>query len=173
MTATRSAQAFSRERRPSSWAPRFAFSAGAALLAGCIAWMHQNAMISAEQATAAAEAVKAGDLNALQTHAQAGVERVKAHAAKQTETLDLPVIPPALLTLVSSFGAGIGGLILIVSSFVRGVRITFFAVPAAAIPILGPKLGLPSVFGLDASFIPSIVGAAIMAAGLVFGRARQ
>jgi hypothetical protein len=67
----------------------------------------------------------------------------------------------------------VGGLILIVSSFIPGVRIAFFAVPAAAIPILGPKLGLPSVFGLDPSFIPSILGAAIMAAGLVLGRARQ
>jgi hypothetical protein len=153
--------------------PKIRFLAGAALLAGCIAWMHQNAMISTEQAAAAVEAAKAGDLNALQTHAQAGVARVQAHAAKPTQTLELPVIPPALLALVSSFGAGAGGLILIFSSFVRGARITLFAVPAAAIPILGPKLGLPSFFGLDPSLIPSILGIAILAAGFVFGRSRR
>jgi eukaryotic-like serine/threonine-protein kinase len=152
--------------------PKIRFLAGAALLAGCIAWMHQNAMISAEHASAAVEAVKSGDLNALQTHAQAGVARVKEHVERETETLDLPVIPPVILSLVSSLGAGAGGLILIVSSFVGGVRIAFFAVPAAAVAILGPRLGLPAFFGLDPSLIPSIVGAGVLAAGVVFGRSR-
>jgi hypothetical protein len=152
--------------------PKIRFLAGAALLAGCIAWMHQNAMISAEHATAAVEAVKSGDLNALQTHAQASVARVKEHVARATEPLDLPLIPPALLGLVSSLGAGAGGLILIISSFVSGVRIAFFALPAAALPIIGARLGLPSLFGLDPSLIPSILGAGILAAGLLFGRDR-
>jgi hypothetical protein len=151
--------------------PKIRFLAGAALLAGCIAWMHQNAMISTEHATAAVEAVKSGDVKALRTHAQAGVARVKEHVARETETLDLPVISPVILNLVSSLGAGAGGLILIISSFVGGVRIAFFAIPAAAITILGPALGLPSFFGLDRSLIPSIVGAGLLAAGVVFGRA--
>jgi hypothetical protein len=153
--------------------PKIRFLAGAALLAGCIAWMHQNAMISAEHASAAVEAAKSGDLNALQAQAQAGVARLKEHVATETKTLDLPVIPPAILTLVSSLGAGAGGLILIISSFVGGVRIALFAIPAAAITILGPRLGLPSFFGLDRSLIPSILGAGVLAAGLVFGRARR
>jgi eukaryotic-like serine/threonine-protein kinase len=153
--------------------PKTRFLAGAALLAGCIAWMHQNAMISAEQASAAVDAAKSGDLNALQTHAQASVARVKERVARKTETLDLPVIPPAVLHLVSSLGAGAAGLILIVSSFLGGIRIAFFAIPAAAIPILGPGLGLPSFFGLDRSLIPSIVGAGVLAAGLIFGRAHR
>jgi hypothetical protein len=134
--------------------------------------MHQNAMISTEHATAAVDAVKSGDLNALQTHAQASVSRVKEYA-RNTETLDLPVIPPAVLALVSSLGAGAAGLILIVSSFVGGVRIALFAIPAAAIPILGPRLGLPSFFGLDPSLIPSIVGASVLAGGLLFGPTRR
>jgi serine/threonine protein kinase len=153
--------------------PKIRFLAGAALLAGCIAWMHQNAMISAEHATAAVEAVKSGDLNALKTHAQAGVARVKEHVAGETELLDLPFIPPSVLALVSSLGAGAGGLMLIVSSFVGGIRIAFFVVPAAAIAILGPRLGLPAFFGLDRSLIPSILGAGVLAAGILFDRARR
>ncbi len=150
--------------------PKIRFLAGAALLAGCIVWMHQNAMISAEHAQALVEAAKTGDLNAVQTHALSGVAHARERAAKPTQQLDLPVLPPAVLAALSSFGAGAGGLILIVSSFIGGARIAFYAVPAAAIPILAPRLGLPAPAGLDPSVIPSIIGVGLLAAGLFFAR---
>ena len=43
--------------------PKIRFLAGAVLLAGCIVWMHQNAMISQEHAQALVEAAKSGDLD--------------------------------------------------------------------------------------------------------------
>ena len=150
--------------------PKVRFLAGAALLAGCIAWMHQNAMISAEHAAALVEAAKAGDVEAIQSHAEAGVAHAREVAAQPTRPLDLPDVPPALLALVSSFGAGVGGLILIVSSIFAGIRITFFAIPAAAIPVLLPRLWHPALGGLDPSLVPSSVGVAILAAGVFFGR---
>ncbi len=150
--------------------PKIRFLAGAFLLAGCIAWMHQNAMISREHAAALVDAAKSGNLTAVESHAQAGLAHARETAAGKTEILDLPVIPRAVLALVSSFGAGAGGLILIVSSFLSGARIAYFAIPAAAIPILGPRLGLPAIFGLEESFIPSILGATVMAVGILFGR---
>jgi eukaryotic-like serine/threonine-protein kinase len=149
--------------------PKIRFLAGAALLAGCVAWMHQNAMISREHATALVEAAKVGNLTAVESHAQAGIAHAREQAGRKTEFLELPVVPPALLALVSSFGAGAGGLILIVSSFLSGHRIVYFAIPAAAIPILGARLGLPGVFGLEESLIPSIAGAAVLAAGILTG----
>ena len=100
--------------------PKVRFLAGAALLAGCIAWMHQNAMISAEHAAALVEAAKTGDVEAIQSHAEAGVAHAREVAAQPTRPLDLPDVPPAMLALVSSFGAGVGGLILIVSSLFAG-----------------------------------------------------
>jgi eukaryotic-like serine/threonine-protein kinase len=150
--------------------PKIRFLGGAALVAGCIAWMHQNAMISAEHASALVEAAKSGDMNAVRTHVQAGVAHARDQAAKPTEMLDLPALPRAVLAVLSSFGAGSGGLFLIISSFVGGVRIAFFAIPAAAIPIVGPRLGLPSLAGLDPSVIPSLIGAGVLTAGLVFAR---
>ncbi len=153
-----------------AFGPKIRFLFGAALLAGCIAWMHQNAMISAEHATALVEAAKSGDITAVQTHAQAGVAHARDQAARPTQTLDLPVLPPVVLSMVSSFGAGFGGLMLIISSFVSGSRIALFAIPAAAIPVLGPRLGLPPLAGLDPSFIPSVIGAALIAAGLILAR---
>ena len=118
-------------------------------------------MISAEHATALLDAAKSGDMTAVQTHAQAGVAHARERAAKATEVLELPLVPPRLLAVVSSFGAGVGGLILIVSSFVGGVRIAWFAIPAAAIPVIGARLGLPSLGGLDPSVIPSVIGTAL------------
>jgi len=153
--------------------PKVRFLAGAALLAGCIGWMHQNAMISSDQAEAVVAAVKTGDVKAIGSHAQSGVARAWEVAARQTRPLELPVIPPEVLKLVSSFGAGVGGLILIVSSFYGGVRIALFAVPAAAIAILGPSLGLPAFGGLDPSLAPSIVGLGLMAAGVLLARSRS
>ncbi len=153
--------------------PKIRFLAGATLVAGSIAWMHQNALISSEHAKALVEAAKAGDIDAVQSHAQAGLAHARLGSARPTELLDLPVVPHELLALVSSFGAGVGGLILIVSSFVGGIHIVLFAVPAAAVPVLGPRLGLPGFGGLDPSFIPSIIGAGLLAAGLLFGRSRR
>ena len=150
--------------------PKVRFLVGAALLAGSIAWMHQNAMISAEHAKALVEAAKSGDVQAIQSHAEAGVAHAREAAAKPTQPLDLPGVPPSLLALVSSFGAGVGGLILIVSSLFQGIRITVFALTGAAIPVLVPRLWHPALAGLDPSVVPSIVGAAILAAGVWFGR---
>ena len=76
-------------------------------------------MISAEHAAALVEAAKAGDVDAIQSHAEAGVAHARQKAAQPTRPLDLPDAPPALLTLVSSFGAGVAGLMLIVSSLLR------------------------------------------------------
>jgi hypothetical protein len=165
--------------------PKPRFLAGAALLAGCLAWMHQNDLLNAEQAetlkaatTRAVEAVQKGDTKALEAEAKAvaarALEEAKAaRAVKATENLKLPFLPAPLTALVSSFGAGAGGLILIASSFFRGSKMALFAVPAAAVPVLGPKLGLPAIGPLDPSFAPSVVGAAIFAAGVLFGRSRR
>ncbi len=108
--------------------PKARFLAGAALVAGCLFWMHQNAMISSDRATAIVEAAKTGDVEAIQAHAKAGVEQAKA--VKETKPLELPMIPGWLTIWVSSFGAGAGGLMLIVSSLFRGWRMSLFAVPA-------------------------------------------
>ena len=127
-------------------------------------------MISAEHATALVEAAKSGDVEAIQSHAEAGVAHARDAAAQPTRSLDLPGVPLGLLAVVSSFGAGVGGLILIVSSLFPGIRITFFAIPAAAIPVFLPRLFHPALGGLDPSLVPSIVGTAILAAGVLLGR---
>ena len=151
--------------------PKVRFLAGAALVAGCIAWAHQNAMISAEHATALVEAAKAGNVEGIQSHAEAGV----AHAPRDRKrgrrgrSIFRVFLAPCWRSS-RRLARGVGGLLLIVSSLVQGVRITFFAVPAAAIPVLLPRLMHPALGGLDPSLVPSMIGAAILAAGVLFGR---
>ncbi len=89
--------------------PKIRFLAGAFLLAGCIAWMHQNALISREHAAALVDAARSGNLTAVEAHAQAGLAHAREQSGRKTEILDLPVIPPAVLALVSSFGAARAG----------------------------------------------------------------
>lgn len=167
--------------------PKPRFLVGAALLAGCLVWMHHNEMLNAEQASAVvaaakkgAEAVQKGDTDALTAEAKALAARAakdakaaRARGAGRVKTLQHPMLPSPLGALVSSFGAGAGGLILIASSFFRGWKMALFAIPAAAVPVLGPKLGLPAVGSLDPSFAPAVVGAAIFVAGVLFGRERR
>jgi eukaryotic-like serine/threonine-protein kinase len=153
--------------------PKVRFLLGAALLAGCIAWMHQNAMISEEHARALIAAAKAGDVQAMQSHAEAGVTQARAAAARETTSLYLPFVPDDLLVLMSSFGAGAGGLILIFSSFFAGARIALFAIPAAAITVFGPMLPLPTFGVVDRSLAPSILGALLMALGVFWGRSKS
>ena len=81
------------------------------------------------------EAAKAGDVEAIQTHA-AGGSRPRPRSGRPADPARsiCRMVPPALLALVSSFGAGVGGLILIVSSLFGGIRITVFAIPGRRHP---------------------------------------
>jgi eukaryotic-like serine/threonine-protein kinase len=153
--------------------PKLRFLAGATLVAGCVAWMYQNAMISEEHAAALIAAAKAGDVQAMQSHAEASVSQVRAAAARETTSLYLPFVPEDLLVLVSSFGAGAAGLVLIFSAVFAGGRIALFAIPAAAISVLGPMLPLPTFGVVDPSLAPSILGAALMVTGVLFGRSKS
>jgi hypothetical protein len=80
------------------------------------------------------------------------------------------VVPSAIRTLVSSFGAGAAGLILIVSSVFSGNRITLFAIPAAAIALFLSRPEFASIAGIGPSIVPSALGAAVFGAGIIFGR---
>jgi serine/threonine protein kinase len=166
--------------------PRTRFLAGAAMLAGCLIWMHQNGMISAEQVKSIAESAQSVDMETIKKAAdldkiQAAAKKIdiasinaKAKELKALErdrkVLEIPLLPSALAKWLSSFGAGVAGLILVFSSFFGGNRIAVFAVPAAAVTIIGPRL--PTSAGLEPSLIPIIVGLGLLIAGILFGRTR-
>ncbi len=163
---------------------RTRFIAGALLLGGCLVWMHQNEMLTSEHAQTVADtlkSVKGTDLKDLTAAAGELKEKVadiagQAKAKTETKSLSLPMVPLPVLALVSSFGAGASGLILLFSSFFRGAKMTIFALPAAGITLFGPKLmalGLPRLGGLDDSLVPVVIGCGIMVVGIFLGRTRE
>jgi hypothetical protein len=77
-------------------------------------------------------------------------------------------VPEVLTRLVSGYGAGAAGLILIASALAAGSRIALFAMPAAAIAWLGPKLGIPAVGPLAAPAVATAIGAGVLVVGMLW-----
>ncbi len=159
--------------------PRTRFLAGSALLAGCLLWMYQNSLISGEKikdvvATATADQEKA--ITGAKAIQDETVARVKGVASGETRTKDLELegLSPDVTRRVDGFGLGVAGLILVLSSFYRGVRMAAFAVPGALVAAVGPHLIEPAARTLGpASLMAMAVGAGLFALGVVFGRTRD
>ena len=84
--------------------PKIRFLFGAVLLAGCIAWMHQNAMISAEHATALVEAAKIRRYDRRSNACLAGVAHAREQAAEaDADCSTCRVSRPRCLAIISSF----------------------------------------------------------------------
>ncbi len=152
--------------------PRLRLLAGGVLTAGCLLWMHQNGLIPGREVRDLAEqALTIRDLDqARELGAAAG--KLPVRVLDATRPLDLPPLPRRLTVPLSGFGAGVGGLILLVSSAFRGWRLSLFVVPAAAIAIVGPKVGVPGLGGLGPEAISTILAGALAGMGFLFGRTR-
>jgi hypothetical protein len=163
---------------------RTRFLVGAALIAGCLIWMDQNQILDTERLTEEAvarakdvrEAAKAQDVGKLDSvrleDARKFVKTEQLH--QEHEPLALPGLPGFLRRLFNSFNPGVAGLILVVSSFFRGWRMSLFALPGAAVALLGPSvLGVPSSQPFDIRNLVAMgVGGALLAVGVFLGRSR-
>ncbi len=133
------------------------FLLGCLIFAGFALWVKQNELLDVGRVTEAAkstvEAVKTGDVEGATAAAQSsGVDTTKTG-----KPLAIPLVGP----LVSSWWAGLAGLILIVLGFFRGWKMSLFALPAAALLLLG----IPGV-----PFVGEGLGAVIGLGGFFFGR---
>ncbi|HEX8199610.1 MAG TPA: serine/threonine-protein kinase [Isosphaeraceae bacterium] len=158
--------------------PRARLLAGALLLAGCLAWMHQNRLISGREITdLATQAIETRDITQAQKALQSKVATLQRVATRTTRPLALPLLPARVAGLFRGFNPGVAGLILVASAFFRGWRLGLFVVPAAALAVLGPTAGLPPIavplWGTirpsESSLALSLVLAGL---GVVFGRSR-
>jgi hypothetical protein len=88
--------------------------------------------------------------------------------AGATKPLQTALLPPPVSRLFQWYNPAAAALILIVSSFWRGSRVGYFAIPGAAIALVGPALvaheGLPFDTAHKASMI---AGAVVAGLGLV------
>jgi eukaryotic-like serine/threonine-protein kinase len=159
--------------------PRARFLVGGALLAGFLVWMHQNALIDAEEirqnvlaATADSEQVVA-NAKKLGRKLAEDVQSV-ADAAKRTDDVEIPHLPPAIARRLDGFGLGVAGLILVLSSSFQGIRFAAFAVPGALVAVVGPRLIDPAARTLGMTSLSAMaIGVGLFAMGVVFGRSRD
>lgn len=144
--------------------PKMRFLLGCLLIAGCALWARQNGLVSRENL----ENVKA----AVQTSVQEQSTSTLAGAAQsigQQQTTDLAI--PVVGKYLSSFNAGAAGLVLVVLGMFRGWKMSLFALPAAAVMVLGPTLGIPAIIPLPTVHVTSLgAGLVIAAVGFIFGR---
>jgi hypothetical protein len=154
--------------------PRIRFLAGAALLAGCLLWMHQNGLLTREHLEAARQTVQNVEgLQDVQKAAREAVQKVaRTEIPKQTEPLRVPLLPSAITARFNGFAPGVAGLVLLVSALFRGGRMGLFVVPGALMALLGKDFGLPSLGPLDASVAGMAVGVGLLVLGILFGRER-
>ncbi|MCA9155548.1 MAG: hypothetical protein KDA38_12205, partial [Planctomycetales bacterium] len=144
------------------------FLLGCLLLGGCVLWMKQNGWLSAEEVTSATmQAVRDRNLTEVTAVADGVVSDLATQQTDSSKSLALPLVG----RLFDSFNPGVAGLLLIALSIFRGWRMSLFALPAAAIMVLGPSLGIPGVEALGGSHTTSLaLGGAIGAVGLLLGR---
>ena len=159
--------------------PRTRFLLGGALLAGFLLWMHQNELINADEIRRAGLNATTDREHAVDDARAIGrkvADKVQGVADARTETRSLEVggLSPGVTRRLDGFGLGAAGLILILSSFFRGVRFAAFAVSGALVAALGPRLIEAGARPLGpTSLIAMAIGASLFALGVVFGRTRE
>ncbi len=151
---------------PLGWffGPKARFLVGGLLLVGCLLWANQNGLLTREHAETIQSAVTEGVQN---QSAQQVAENLKANLTAETTPLNLPVVGQYF----TKINPGIAGLVLIFSSLFRGIKMTLFAAPAAAVMVAAPVLNLPDIPVLPLTHALGLaVGAAIAVVGFFFGR---
>jgi len=133
------------------------FLLGCLLIAGCALWARQNGLVSRENLANVKAAV---ETSVQEKNASSLAGAAQTIGQQQTTDLAIPVVGKYL----SSFNAGIAGLVLVVLGMFRGWKMSLFALPAAAVMVLGPTLGFIPTFPV----FPT-VHMTSLAAGLVIG----
>jgi len=129
------------------------FLAGCLLLVGFVWWLKQNRLLSQEQ------------FQELNPTATGWLDRFKSMfggSARPLEPLTLPVVGG----LFASFAPTLAGLILLVTGLCRGIKMSLFAWPAAALVLFAPLFGLNPLIG-------AAVGGGLAVVGLLLGRTRE
>ncbi|MGQ9574212.1 MAG: serine/threonine-protein kinase [Thermoguttaceae bacterium] len=149
---------------------------GSLLIAGCALWAHQNGMI---------RELTQQDLQRIQAHWEklretvqqepgsliARLDQLAPERSGQFKPLHLPWAPEAITNLFDSFNPGLAGLILAISVFIPGLKVSVFLFPAAAVMLLAHTTGIPGLLEPAGNSITSLaIGLVLALAGFIFGK---
>lgn len=151
-----------------AFGPSARLLAGAALLLGFLAWVHQNGLLSGQRLRRSAESA----VQAVKEQRAPDLERMQAELGEGVETgelrpLELPGVPAALTGLFDGPNAGAAALILVLSSLLGRRPGGLLAWPAALVAWVGHRLGVPAAGPLTAGQVSMVAGAALAVAGAV------
>ncbi len=141
---------------------RMRFALAVILLGACALWMHQNGLIPQQVSS------KEVSLDSL--------KQLQLTQADDAKPLELPLLPAPVLTVLSGYGVGLAGLVLLLSCLFRGKKMTVFMLPAAGVILVGhliPGFSAQKLGPLQGQHLIWAVGGAIAVVGLLFGRRRQ
>ncbi len=154
------------------------FVVGAMMIAGCTLWAQQNNLLNAESLekikATASELAKTDLTKADLTKTIPPISTDKGEpSAEQTEPNPVATKPlqwPIVGTWFNSFAPGFIGLLVLVSGIIiSGWRYSLFAIPAAAMTLLGPGLGVPSIV-LPSAWICAVAALLLLSVGVFFCR---
>jgi hypothetical protein len=134
---------------------RMRFVLGACLTIGFVLWIQQNNVVSGTQLRQVLENRQLDDLGSVRLDVQ------------RTTPLKIPIVG----RFFNSLNAGLAGGLLLIGSLFRGWPMSVFLLPAAAIAMFGPALGLPGIAtmgGAHATSAALAIGLTLL--GFLFGR---
>ena len=159
--------------------PRVRFLLGALLLAMSLVWMHQNALIKVADIQKAGQTLTQDQQKALEDAkalSQQTVDSVRdvAEGKRATQRLEVEGVSPEVTRRLDGFGLGEAGLILLISAFFRGRKLSAFVLPAAAIAVIGPHLVEPGARTLGTTSLGAMALAlGVATLGFFFGRSKE
>jgi serine/threonine protein kinase len=127
------------------------FFVGAALLAGCLGWMYANNLFAQFQ-----DVTTFGRL----------IEILRAEKA----TAAVPLLPAFIGNFFVGYGAGVAGLLLMLSSFSPGWKLAIIMPVAAVVAVLGSSFGIPAVGPVSSAGVAMLIATVLTFVGIVLSR---
>jgi hypothetical protein len=136
----------------------------ALLLAACVLWVYQNALIPiAEVQAQAVQAIESQDLTQLQ-------QTATRDFGKPTKPLVIARIPSEATAWVDGWNAGAAGLLLLASLFYRGNVMSILVLLGAVVAAVGHQYGIRTVEPFRAEHVALMLGFVLVLVGFRTGR---
>ncbi len=149
------------------------FVVGALMIAGCTLWAQQNNLLNAaslEKFKASASNLAQTDTTKTDTALLTDQDQSIGQQMEQNPAATRPLQLPIVGGWFDSFAPGLIGLVILGSGIiVSGWRFSLFAIPAAALTLLGPRLGVPSIV-IRSEWVSAAAALLLLSLGLLLHR---
>jgi hypothetical protein len=158
--------------------PHVRFGLGVVALLVCLLWLNKNGALNAEKVRALVLGSFEGGYAKLSVGDTPGLRDVAPKGTlvpRKMVPLDVPVLSNRLTVeqrdmLLNRLTWGLAGILLLVASLWRGVKMSFLILPAAVVVVCGEMLGVPGAMGFVAWQVACLGGIGLALVAYWFGR---